>query len=54
MALFGLVFAIFALVVLSAAFVVPWHAPWARMGVRVARSWIASGLLVVGWAMRGY
>jgi hydrogenase/urease accessory protein HupE len=52
-ALLGLVFAIFALIALAAAFVVRLHAQWARIAVRVAGSWIAaSGLLMLGWAVR--
>ena len=51
--LLGLVFAIFVLVALAAAFVVRLHAQWARIAVRVAGSWIAaSGLLMLGWAVR--
>jgi urease accessory protein len=49
----GLVFAIFVLVALVAAFVVRLRAPWARIAVRVGGSWIAaSGLLMFGWAIR--
>ncbi len=52
-ALFGLVFAIFVLIALAAAFVVRLRAHWARIAVRVAGSWIAaSGLLMLGWAVR--
>jgi len=52
-ALIGLVFAVFMLVALAAAFVVNLRAQWARIAVRVAGSWIAaSGLLMLGWAMR--
>jgi hydrogenase/urease accessory protein HupE len=51
--LLGLVFAIFVLVALAAAFVVRLHAEWARIAVRVGGSWIAaSGLLMLGWAVR--
>jgi len=51
--LLGLVFAIFVLVALAAAFVVRLQAQWARIAVRVAGSWIAaSGLLMLGWAVR--
>ncbi|HEY6344363.1 MAG TPA: HupE/UreJ family protein [Bryobacteraceae bacterium] len=53
-ALLGLVFAIFVLIALAAALVIDLRAQWARVGVRVAGSWIAaSGLLMLGWAMRG-
>jgi hydrogenase/urease accessory protein HupE len=52
-ALLGLVFAVFVLVALTAAIVVQLRAHWARLAVRVAGSWIAaSGLLMLGWAMR--
>jgi hydrogenase/urease accessory protein HupE len=51
--LLGLIFAIFALIALAAAFVVRLRAEWARTSVRVAGSWIAaSGLLMLGWAVR--
>ena len=52
-ALLGLIFAVFVLIALAAAFVVQLQAAWARIAVRVAGSWIfASGLLLVGWAVR--
>lgn len=52
-ALLGLVFAVFVLVALAAAFVVRLRANWARTAVRVAGSWIAAcGLLMLGWAVR--
>jgi hydrogenase/urease accessory protein HupE len=52
-ALLGLVFAVFVLIALAAAFVVRLRAEWARIAVRVAGSWIAaSGLLMLGWAVR--
>jgi hydrogenase/urease accessory protein HupE len=52
-ALLGLVFAVFVLIALAAAFVVQLRAHWARIAVRVAGSWIAaSGLLMLGWAVR--
>jgi hydrogenase/urease accessory protein HupE len=51
-AVLGLVFAVFVLVALAAAFVVRLHAHWTRIAVRVAGSWIAaSGLLMFGWAI---
>lgn len=51
--LLGMVFAVFVLVALAAAFVVRLRAAWARVAVRVAGSWIAaSGLLLFGWAAR--
>ncbi len=52
-ALLGLVFGVFVLVALAAAFVVRLRAEWARIAVRVAGSWVAaSGLLMLGWAVR--
>jgi len=54
-ALLGLVSAVFALVALATAFVVRLQRPWTRIAVRVAGSWIAaSGLLMLGWAMRSH
>jgi urease accessory protein len=51
--LLGLVFAVFVLVALAAAFVVCLRVQWTRIAVRVAGSWIAaSGLLLLGWATR--
>jgi hypothetical protein len=53
-ALLGLVFAVFVLVALAAAFVVRLSAEWTRIAVRVAGSWVAaSGLLMLGWSFRG-
>jgi hydrogenase/urease accessory protein HupE len=53
LALLGLVFAVFVLVALAAAFVVRLHQHWARIAVRVAGSWVAAcGLLMLGWAVR--
>lgn len=50
----GLTAAVFVLVVLVAAFVIPLHAQWARIAVRVGGSWIAaSGVLMIGWSVRG-
>ena len=52
--LLGLIFAVFVLIALAASFVVRLQASWARIAVRVAGSWIfASGLLLIGWAVRG-
>ena len=43
----------FVVVALLAALVVSLTVPWTRIAVRVAGSWIAaSGLLLVGWALR--
>ncbi len=51
--LLGLVFAVFVLVALAAAFVIRLRAQWTRIAVRVAGSWIAAtGLLMLGWAVR--
>jgi len=51
-ALLGLVFTVFVLIALAAAFAVRLRAYWARIAVRVAGSWIAaSGLLMLGWAV---
>jgi len=50
----GLAAAVFVCVALVAAFIVRLRAQWARIAVRVVGSWIAaSGLLMVGWAIRG-
>jgi hydrogenase/urease accessory protein HupE len=50
----GLAAAVFVLVVLVTALVVLLRAQWARMAVRVGGSWIAaSGLLMLGWSIRG-
>jgi urease accessory protein len=49
----GIVAALFVLVALAASIVVALRAPWARVAVRVAGSWIAAvGLLVLGWSLR--
>ena len=48
----GLIFSVFVLLALAAAFVVQLQAAWARIAVRVAGSWIfASGLLMLGWGL---
>jgi len=53
-ALFGLAATVFVVVVLVAALCVAFRSPWARVAVRVAGSWIAaSGLLLLGWSLRG-
>jgi hydrogenase/urease accessory protein HupE len=50
----GLVSAVFVLFALAAAFAVQLHQHWARIAIRVIGSWIAaSGLLLLGWAIRG-
>jgi len=49
----GIVITLFVLVALAAALVVALRAPWARIAVRVAGSWIAAvGLLLLGWTFR--
>jgi hydrogenase/urease accessory protein HupE len=51
--LVGIVSTLFVVVALAAAFVVSLRAPWARIAVRVAGSWIvAIGLLLLGWSFR--
>jgi hydrogenase/urease accessory protein HupE len=53
LALVGVAAAVFTIVALVAAFVTSLRAAWARVGVRVAGSWIAAiGLLMLGWAAR--
>jgi hydrogenase/urease accessory protein HupE len=53
-ALLGLVFMVFVVVAFCAAFVVRLRWPWTRIAVRVVGSWIvASGLLMLGWNLRG-
>ncbi|MDL1949715.1 hypothetical protein FBQ97_07875 [Acidobacteria bacterium ACD] len=49
----GIVASLFVVVALAAATVVALRAPWTRIAVRVAGSWIAAvGLLLLGWALR--
>ncbi len=51
--LLGLIFGIFVLVAIAAAFVVQLQRQWQRVAVRVVGSWIAAcGLLMIGWAVR--
>ena len=53
LALLGIVVAVFTLVTVTASFVAPLRAAWARVVVRVAGSWVAAiGLLLLGWAFR--
>jgi hydrogenase/urease accessory protein HupE len=53
-AVVGVASAVFVLIALAAAFVMQLRAHWARIAVRVAGSWIAaSGLLLLGWSLRG-
>jgi urease accessory protein len=52
--LLGIAATVFALVALISAFVISLRAPWTRVAVRVAGSWIAAiGLLLLGWLSRG-
>jgi hydrogenase/urease accessory protein HupE len=49
----GIVSALFVALALAAAWVVALRAPWARVAVRVAGSWVAaSGLLLLAWSVR--
>jgi hydrogenase/urease accessory protein HupE len=51
--LVGIVATLFVVVALAAALVVALRAPWSRIAVRVAGSWIAAaGLLLLGWTLR--
>jgi urease accessory protein len=50
----GVAVALFIIVSLLAGQVTTVRAAWARVAVRVAGSWIAaSGLLILGWSLRG-
>jgi hydrogenase/urease accessory protein HupE len=54
LALLGLSFAVFVCVAVASSFLVPLRRQWALIAVRVAGSWIvASGLLMLGWTLRG-
>ena len=49
----GIVATLFVAVALASAMVVAIRAPWGRIAVRVAGSWIvAIGLLLLGWSYR--
>jgi urease accessory protein len=51
--LVGIAAAIFVVAALASALVVSLRAPWARIAVRMAGSWIAAiGLLSLGWQLR--
>lgn len=51
--LIGIAGAIFVVAALAAALVVSLEAPWTRIAVRSAGSWIAAvGLLMLGWSLR--
>jgi urease accessory protein len=50
----GIACAIFVVVSLGAGLVVSLRAPWTRVAVRAAGSWIAAtGILMLGWGLRG-
>jgi urease accessory protein len=52
--LLGLAAVVCVVVAVFASLVIPLRRPWTRIAVRVAGSWIAaSGLLLLGWALRG-
>ncbi|MCA3218619.1 MAG: HupE/UreJ family protein [Burkholderiales bacterium] len=49
----GIAATIFVVTALASALVVSLRAPWTRIAVRVAGSWIAAtGLLMLGWSLR--
>jgi hydrogenase/urease accessory protein HupE len=49
----GIVSTLFVVVALAAVMVVTIRAPWGRIAVRVAGSWVAAiGLLLLGWSLR--
>jgi hydrogenase/urease accessory protein HupE len=49
----GVACTVFVVMTLIAGGVVSFRAPWTRIGVRVAGSWIAAiGLLMLGWSVR--
>jgi urease accessory protein len=53
--LLGVAAVAFVLVALASALVVSLEAPWTRIAVRVAGSWIAAiGLLLLGWSLRAH
>lgn len=53
LAVAAIVTTLFVVVALAAAMVVAIRAPWGRIAVRVAGSWIvAIGLLLLGWSLR--
>jgi urease accessory protein len=52
--LLGIMATLFVLVAIVGAFIVSLKAPWTRIVVRVAGSWVAAmGLLMIGWFFRG-
>jgi hypothetical protein len=51
----GIVATLFVVVALASALVVALRAPWTRIAVRVAGSWVAAiGLLLLGWSFRAH
>lgn len=51
--LVGIAGTIFVVAALASSLVVSLRAPWTRIAVRVAGSWVAAvGLLMLGWALR--
>ena len=51
--LLGIATTVFVMTALAAALVAALRAPWTRIAVRVAGSWIAAtGLLLLGWTLR--
>lgn len=53
-ALLGLAATVFVVVTLVSALCAALRSPWARVAVRAVGSWIAaSGLLLLGWSLRG-
>lgn len=54
LSLAGITVAVLTIAVLASAAVVPLHAAWTRIAVRVAGSWIAAvGMLMLGWLAQG-
>jgi len=54
LALAGITAAVFVIMALVAGLVVSLRAPWTRIAVRVAGSWVAAtGLLMLGWILSG-
>jgi urease accessory protein len=54
LSLLGIVVTALTIVLLVSASIVPLHAAWTRVAVRVAGSWVAAvGLLMLGWLWKG-
>lgn len=50
----GIAGTVFVVAALSASAVIALRAPWSRVAIRVAGSWVAAtGLLMLGWGLRG-